>query len=452
LTATPATPAATLALTGGRVVTGLDPPVVVEADVVLAGNRVREIGSAPPGVPRRDCSGALVLPGQVCAHTHLYSALSRGMPYRLPPPKTFPQILQRIWWRLDRALDEETVRLSALVGGLDALLTGTTTVVDHHASPESIHGSLDVVADALETLGLRSVLCYEVSDRDGKARARAGLAENARFLHAARPLARGMVGAHASFTLSDDTLGECVQVALDAGVGIHIHVAEDAADQRDAQTRYGRRVVPRLAASGVLRDGALLAHCVHLDPEEIAQVCASGASIAHSPRSNMNNGVGRAPVTELGARVALGTDGLGADMVTEAQVAFFRARESGSSIGPDWPLARLAYGAHLVGRAFGEASLGRLVPGAPADITVFDYAAPTPITTENLPGHVIFGLGAGRVRDVLVAGELVLDAGRPTRVDVEKLAHEASAAAARLWERLDAIDPHPYEPTGGSQP
>lgn len=443
---------ATLALTGGRVVVSLDPPEVLEADVVLAGDRVQQVGSAPPGVRRRDCSGALVLPGLVCAHTHLYSALSRGMPYRLTPPTNFPEILQRVWWRLDRALDPESVRLSALVGGVEALLAGTTTVVDHHASPNSIDGSLDVVADALETLGLRSVLGYEVSDRDGPAAARDGIAENARFLQAARPLARGMVGAHASFTLSENTLAGCVQAARDADVGIHIHVAEDGADQRDALAGYGSRVVPRLAAAGALGPDALLAHCVHLSAEEVEEVRASGATVAYNPRSNLNNGVGQAPVWELGSRVGLGTDGIGADMVAESQLAFFRARSSDSPVGPEWPLARLAHGATFVGRAFGEPELGRLTRGAPADITVLDYAAPTPLTSGNLPGHWIFGLGSARVRDVLVAGELVVAQGRPTRVDLNTLAHEAEAAATRLWDRLDGIDPHPFQPKGGSSP
>ncbi len=167
------------------------------------------------------------------------------MPYHLAPPTNFTEILQRIWWRLDRALDEETIRASALRGGLDALLAGTTTIVDHHASPNAIDGSLDVIADALGELGLRSVLCYEVSDRDGLERARAGVAENVRFLGHTRALARGMMGAHASFTMCDETLGAVVDGARAASAGVHIHVAEDGADQRDAIARHGRRVVDR---------------------------------------------------------------------------------------------------------------------------------------------------------------------------------------------------------------
>src|SRR5450755_2942445 len=248
-------PAGTVALVGGTVAVALDPPELARADLVIAGGRIAAVGTAPQGTARRDCSGTLIIPGNVCAHHHLYSALARGMPYELEPPANFLQILQRVWWRLDRALDEPAIRLSALRGGLDALLAGTTTIVDHHASPNAIDGSLDIIAAALEELGLRSILCYEVTDRDGPGRAAAGIAENLRFLRTTWPLARRMMGAHASFTLSDETLAAIVAGTEGAGVGIHIHVAEDAADERDALARSGTRVVQRVDAAGAL-DGA----------------------------------------------------------------------------------------------------------------------------------------------------------------------------------------------------
>ncbi len=437
-----------LALCGGRVVTSLDPVSLVTADVVISGGRIASVGTAPAGVARRDCSGTLVLPGNVCAHHHLYSSLSRGMPYRLAASQNFLQILQRIWWRLDRALDEPAVRLSALVGGLGALRAGTTTVIDHHASPNFIDGSLDVIAGALADLGLRSLLCYEVTDRDGLARAAAGVAENRRFLTAAHPLARGMMGAHASFTLSDDTLAACAEGAAAAGAGVHIHVAEDAADQADAEAAYGMSVVERLDQAGILRSGALLAHCVHVTGPEIASIAASGAAVAHNARSNMNNRVGYAPLTRDGARVALGTDGIGGDMITESQAAYFRAVEAGAATDPGWPLRRLAEGARIVGRSFGEPDLGTIVPGAPADLTVLDYPAPAPLTAENLPGHWVFGVSAGQVRDVIVAGELVVADRHSTRVDEAEIAQHAAHEAKLLWARLEEIPPHPFTPEG----
>lgn len=447
-----------LALTGGTVLTALHPPRLVSADVVVDAGRVTAVGTAPEGIPRRDCSGCLLIPGNVCAHTHLYSALARGMPYGLEPPRNFTQILQRVWWRLDRALDDEGVRASALAGAMDALLSGTTSLVDHHASPNAIAGSLGVIAEALEQIGVRSVLCYEVTDRDGPERARAGVEENRRFLKAARtpaggpggahPLARGLVGAHASFTMSEETLAACVEVAREFGSGIHIHVAEDAADQRDAQVRFGRRVVQRLADAGALTERALLAHCIHVDEAEQALIRDSRATPLHNARSNMNNAVGHAPVGRLGDRLALGTDGIGGDMFAESRAAYWRAREDDVFLGPQWVLERLAEGARVAAAAFGEPSLGRIEPGAPADIAVLRYAPPTPLHDGNVAGHWVFGLTARQVRDVIVAGEVVVEDGRLTRVDQERLAARFREQAGRLWRRLEEIPAHPYEPAG----
>lgn len=442
-----------VALCGGTVVTSLDPPAVSQTDLMLAGDRVLAAGPAPDGAVRRDCTGTLIIPGNVCAHHHLYSALARGMPFRLAPPADFTQILQRVWWRLDRALDESAIRASALRGGLDALLAGTTTIADHHASPSAIDGSLDVIAAALGELGLRSVLCYEVSDRDGPRRATAGLAENLRFLAEPGPLARGLIGAHASFTLSDETLAACAGAAATAGAGVHIHVAEDAADNRDAQARCYQTAAGRLHRFGIINEHALLAHCVRVSAPDIDLISAAGATVACNPRSNMNNGVGHSPFSLRGAadhrgRVALGTDGIGGDLIAESQAGFFRAREAALGTQPDWPLARLAAGAGLAGRVFGEPLLGTLAPGAPADVVVLDYPAPTPLTAASLAGHWVFGLAARRVRDVYVAGEHVVAAGRSTRLDEAALAADSTAEAARLWQRLDQIAPHPQQPRG----
>ncbi len=441
----------TLLLSGGTVVRSLAPPVVEVGDVLVEGGRVVAVGgAAPQGGGRTDCGGCLVIPGNVCAHTHLYSALARGMPYRLESPRTFVEILQRIWWRLDRALDETTIRASALVGGMEALLAGTTTLIDHHASPGAVDGSLDIVADALGELGVRSLLCYETSDRDGPAIARQGLAENARFVAAttsgARPLARGMVGAHASFTLSEETLGACAELAREGGVGLHVHVAEDAADERDAEVRFGLRVVQRLAAAGAIDRRSLLAHGVHLDPTEIEIVRSAGATVVHNARSNMNNAVGRAPLAAFGERVALGTDGIGADMFEEGRAAYFRRREEDVLTGMTWPLDRLAEGARVAGEAFGEPLLGRIEPGAPADLVVLGYPAVTPVDASTLAAHWLFGIGAASVRDVVVAGEPVVRDGRLVRLDPQALAADARASATRLWSRLEETAVHPFEP------
>jgi putative selenium metabolism protein SsnA len=436
-------------LTGGTVATSLWPSRVVKTDVVVRGDRVLDLTDRPPGgTPRLDCSGCLIVPGNVCAHHHLYSSLARGMPYRLDPPQNFLQILQRIWWRLDRALDLPSVHWSAWLGGLDALLAGTTTVVDHHASPNAIDGSLDEVAAALEGLGLRSVLCYEVSDRDGPERAEAGIEENRRFLkEGSFDLARGMVGAHASFTLSDETLAACVDVAGSEGVGIHIHVAEDVVDERDAEARFGRRVVTRLAEAGALEERALLAHCIHLDEAELEALRGSSATAVHNPRSNMNNRVGHAPIAAFD-RLTLGTDGIGGDMFAESKAAYWRAREAEPSVAPGWVLERIAESARFAAAAFGEPLLGRIEPGAPADLVVLDYDPPTPLTEENLAGHWVFGLSSRHVRDVIVAGRPVVRDWESTRAYGERTVARCRDVARDLWTRMEEIGPHPFEPAG----
>lgn len=412
------------------IVRSLDPLQVDDGEVWVDAGRI-----AKPGHGLRvDAGGGLVLPGNVCAHTHLYSALARGMPYALEPPRDFLQILQRVWWRLDRALDAESIRASALVGGMEALLSGTTTLVDHHASPNAIDGSLDVVADALESLGIRSVLCYETSDRDGPERALAGVEENRRFLATERPLARGLVGAHASFTLSDETLLACAEAGP-----LHIHVAEGDVD---------RGAFRRLTRLGVLDERTLLAHGIHVDEQEIADFRAGGATLAHNARSNMNNAVGRARVLELGPHVALGTDGIGSDMFEESRAAWFRLHEDDLLAPGSWPLDTLAESGRLAGRIFSEPHLGTLVPGAPADLVVLDYVPPAPLDGTNFAGHWIFGLSSRHVRDVMVAGRWVVRDGRLALVDQDALAAEARREAARLWARLEETPEHTFEPQG----
>ncbi|HLX32142.1 MAG TPA: amidohydrolase family protein [Gaiellaceae bacterium] len=412
------------------IVRSLEPLRVDEGELWVADGRIAEPGNGE----RVDPGSGLVLPGNVCAHTHLYSALARGMPYTLEPPRDFLQILQRVWWRLDRALDEDSIRASALVGGMEALLSGTTTLIDHHASPNAIDGSLDVVADALESLGLRSALCYETSDRDGSERAQAGVDENRRFLATSRPLTRGLIGAHASFTLSDETLLACAEAGP-----LHIHAAEGVVD---------RGAVGRLVRLGVLDEHTLLAHGIHVDDDELADFRASGATLVHNARSNMNNAVGRARVLELGSRVALGTDGIGSDMFEESRAAWFRLHEDDLLAPWSFPLATLAESARLAGRIFGEPLLGTLEPGAPADLVVLDYVPPAPLDEGNLGGHWIFGLASRHVRDVMVAGTWVVRGRRLALADQDALAADARREAARLWARLAETPEHTFGPQG----
>jgi len=421
----------------GATLVSLDPLAAGQADLRVADGRVAERGpalAAAPGEEVADLAGAVVLPGLVNAHTHLYSALARGMPPPATPPRTFVEILERVWWRLDRALDEESVYLSALVGGIEAALSGTTFLIDHHSSPSFIRGSLKTVQRALDAVGVRSLLCYEVTDRNGPEGRRAGLEENEEFVRGSGSgLSGPMVGAHASFTLSEEAMAGLGGLVARGGRPLHIHVAEARADVDDCRARYGVSLVDRLRRHGLL-NRALLAHCVHLTAAEADAAQEAGAWIAHNPRSNMNNEVGYAPTRAL-RRAALGTDGMDQDLLAEARAAYLQMREAGRDDAFSAALSLLAGGhrllANLTLRAFGA-----LERGAPADLVVLDYRPPTPLDAGNAGGHLLFGVDRSHVRDVMVAGRWIVRGRKLLTVDVDEAFARAREAARGLWERM----------------
>ena len=428
-----------LVLRGGTLAE-LSPATLQQADLWVENGKILARGTAPVGViatEEIDCTDCLVLPGLLCGHGHLYSALATGMPGPAEAPANFVEILERVWWRLDEALDEESLRASALVGALGAIRCGTSAIIDHHASPSLIDGSLDIIADALEEVGLRSVLCYEVTDRGGMEKRDAGLRENERFLVSSRErrLARGLVGGHASFTLSKESLAACADIAQRHDSGLHIHAAEDGADQRESLESYGMPVIKRYAELGALGSRTLLVHGVHLDAQERAILAEADCWIAHNPRSNMNNSVGYADPATLGPRVILGTDGIGADMFAESQHAFFRAREQRLSADAAVVVGWLQQGATLTSDLFG-CDLGKLAPGAAADICVLEYPPATPISEGSLPWHWMFSLSSRHVRDLVVDGKVVLKNRSVTSVDEARILARSREEAQRLWSKL----------------
>jgi putative selenium metabolism protein SsnA len=365
-----------------------------------------------------------------------------------PPraPRDFKEILELIWWRLDRALDEEAIYWSAIAGAIDAVRSGTTCLFDHHASPSHISGSLGVVAEALEKIGLRGVLCYEVTDRGGDHERDAGVEENGSFLsrlaaeqersaaNRTSSLYRGMVGAHASFTLSDESLDACADVVREFDAGFHIHVAEDRCDVEDARSKYKSGIVERLSRHGLLNGRSILAHCTHLEDAGIDLARGAGVWFAHNPRSNMNNRVGYAPVDRFGNQVVLGTDGIGADMFEEARFAFFKSRDGGSGLGADDWLRVLSNNQRLASLQFGV-EIGTLLPGSAADLVVLDYESPTPLTAENLAWHFAFGISSATVESVMVNGKFLMRNRRFAYDDLE-LYRRAQEAAKKLWARM----------------
>ena len=337
-----------------------------------------------------------VTPGLVCGHHHLYSALARGMP---PPPKvpaTFQEILEQIWWRLDTALDLEMIRWSAMLGSLEALEQGTTAIVDHHESPGEIEGSLDVIAEACAEVGVRVVCAYGVTDRHGPEGARRGIEENRRFLEAG---GRGLVGIHAAFTCSDETLEAAAGLADDMGVGVHIHVAEGIGDI-DAPGRI----------AGLAKDDWLLAHGIHLKDDH-----GLPGTILHNPRSNLNNAVGYARPMRFDNPVVLGTDGIGGNMIEEFRLAYVLHRSEDVTAGPDPAWEWLENGRSLV-------------PETENDKVTWSY---DPMD----PWHIAFTPGV-RPLEIEVDGEVVFTDGRPTRVDPDEIRARAAEQATRLHARL----------------
>jgi putative selenium metabolism protein SsnA len=418
----------------------LDPQKIEEADIRIVDGAIADRGNNLR--PKKDdeiidLSGKIILPGFVNSHTHLYSALSRGM----PPPKTAPgnfiEILRKVWWKLDEALDEESIYYSALVGAIEAVKFGTTTLVDHHASPNHIHGSLDLIKEGLSKIGLRGILCYETTDRGGMKKRDFGLEENERFVteNANNPHYRGTIGGHASFTLSNDSLRKLGELASMYDCGVHIHIAEDKADILDSVENYNTDVVSRFAELGILRKKSIFAHGVHLNQKQFARIEKTGAWIMHNPRSNMNNAVGYAPLNWYGEHSALGTDGFPADMFDETKFGYFRNAESDHRAGFSRLPVILNNGQKLISQFFGR-PFGTLTKNSPADIMVLEYASPTPMNHQNIHGHFLFGMNSTMVQHVMVHGNWIVWNRQLVGIDEDALMEKARKVATKLWKRM----------------
>jgi cytosine/adenosine deaminase-related metal-dependent hydrolase len=374
-------------------------------------------------------------------HHHFYSSLARG----LDPGRRlddFGEILDGLWWRLDRALDRDTIRVSAELALADSIRWGATTVFDHHASPSHIGGSLGLIGEAVDRAGLSAVLCYEISDRNDHGQAIDGLEENLSFFEARRTdsRVRGMLGFHASFTVDDQTLIASADRRLD-GMGCHIHVAEDPLDLRMSKLAYDATPVERLDRYGLIDDRTLAIHCVHLGSDDRRLLAEGGAVVVHNPESNANNGVGRLDLegtAEDGCRIGLGTDGMSSALLPSLRAAYLGLRGGrrdptlGFSVVPEL----LAVNAETAGRFFGEPLLGRLVPGAPADLCVLDSAPPTEVTVDNVFGHLVYGGAVSPVRHTVARGVVLLEEHRFTTVDPVAIGDEARRLTPALWRRF----------------
>ncbi|MCY4145120.1 MAG: putative aminohydrolase SsnA [Chloroflexi bacterium] len=438
-------------IVNARLVTlGAQPDILSDYALLIDGGTIGAVGATDelkaryPQAEIIDARGQIVMPGGICAHTHFYGAYARGMAIPGEPPRDFPQILQRLWWPLDKALDVDSVRASALVCLVDAIKHGTTSLIDHHASPACIEGSLDIIGEAVDQAGLRAVLCYEVSDRDGPDKMRAGIAENARFLAAAaadHPRLRGAFGLHASMSLSDASLRACVDAAP-GQAGFHIHVAEHEADQSDSWRRSGLPVAQRLDRFGIWRDNSIAAHCVHINEAERDLLARRGVWASHQPRSNMNNGVGAADIDgmlDAGLQLCLGTDGFSSNMWAEWKAAYLlhKLANRDPRRAPGDQIARMAWGnnANLLRRFFPEMPIGEICPGAAADLILVDYQPFTPMTAGNLPWHLLFGFESSMVTTTICAGQLLMRDRQLLTLDENAIAAAALDLANGVWQR-----------------
>jgi len=397
---------------------------------------VGRASEAPKGAEVVDAKGMLLMPALINAHTHLYSTLARGISLPGKAPRNFPEILKKLWWRLDRALNADDVYYSALVGIIDSAKAGVGTLVDHHSSPNACAGSLDRIAQAFEEVGLRGCLCYETSDRNGLAKAHDGILENKRFINSLQQhphaLLQGAFGLHASFTLGEATLRRAVDAA--GGSGFHIHVAEDVCDVRDARHRFGCSPVARLVKAGVLAEKTLAAHCVHVNAADIAALVRHRVNVVHNPQSNCNNAVGTAKVREMtkaGALVGLGSDGYSPRMWEEFKTAVQLQKL------PTHEAYALGFlnNRQILKKIWGL-ELGRIATGALADFILLDYHPPTPMRADNLFGHLLFGIAQAPVEALVVHGKFVVRDRICVNVNEAAVAERARAQARRLWERF----------------
>lgn len=429
-----------------------DAALLIENDKIADFGPSAELEARHPLAERWNARGQLLMPGNICAHTHFYGMYARGLNIPGEPAEKFAQILTKLWWPLDQALDEEAVRLSARVCLADAIRHGTTTLFDHHASPNFLTGSLNALAQEVEISGLRATLCYEVTDRYGEDKMRAAIAENSAFIRAtaagSRPTLRGVMGLHAPLTISTTTLAACVAAADELDSGLHLHVSESRDDGHATMTPDKGFMPPVdwLAKNGALGPRSIAAHAVHLNQREIQHLAQSGTWVTHQPRSNMNNAVGVAAVEQMledGARVCLGNDGFSNTMWAEWNAAYLLQKihhEDPRRMNALRVVEMAIYNnAALTQAFFPQAPIGLLEIGAAADLILVDYPPPTPLTVENLPWHILFGLRDGMVSATIVNGKILMKDHQLLTLNESEIAAQARAHAPKVWENYTKI-------------
>ncbi|MCF7800728.1 MAG: amidohydrolase family protein [Candidatus Marinimicrobia bacterium] len=423
-----------------------EPDYMESGWIRLIDGRIAAFGEMPvvlePEETEINLAGKLVLPGMINAHTHLYSALAMGMSPPSRTPTNFNQILESVWWRLDRALDEDSIRASFQAGLLACLRAGVTTVFDHHSSPNWIKGSLKLLADIAREMGIKISLAYEVTDRNGADIFQDALEENLDAMERYRddPVVHPMLGLHASFTLSDESL-ETVRRALDdfPETGIHIHLAEDITDHHDSGERGYQSVVQRLSEYDLIHSNSLYAHGIHITPDDADTLFNSNANLVHNPTSNANNRVGilNGVTLEL-LGYGLGTDGMQANLLDEARTGALIRSSKMTQGQPNVDYLKLLFenNPRIASKLFGY-HLSRIEPGVPADLVFYDYHARTELSEMNWPAHLLYGLG--QPDDVMTDGAFMIRNGDPVGIDEHEILKNARITSGRLWKTIEAL-------------
>jgi len=442
-----------LLIGNGRLITRGEPNKLIEnGAVVTVGNLIKEVGITSellnkyPKAEYINANGGVIMPGLINAHNHIYSAFARGISIKGYAPKSFPEILDGMWWTIDRNLLIEDTRMSAMATYLDCIRNGCTTVLDHHASYGGIRGSLFAIAEAAKELGVRTGLCYEVSDRDGEEKMREAVAENADFIKYANDditdMIKGMMGMHASFTLSDSTIDLCRENTPD-GIGFHIHVAEGMEDVNDSISKYDKRVINRLYDLGILSKFTITGHCIHVNDEEMDIIKQTDTMVVHNPESNMGNAVGIPPCMEMIKRdilLGLGTDGYTNDMFESEKVANIIHKHVLEDPGAAWsevPKMLFENNAKICARLF-DTKIGVLEKGAAADIVVSDYIPLTPMSADNCDGHILFGMSGRTIVTTIINGDVKMKNRKLIGIDAEAILTKCREFAGAMWNRINS--------------
>jgi putative selenium metabolism protein SsnA len=385
------------------------------------------------------------MPGFINAHMHYYSTFARGINLGGKPATTFGEVLSGLWWRLDKQLTLEDVYYSCIGPMIDEVRSGVTSVIDHHASPFAVEGSLFKIAEAAKQFGIRSNLCYETSDRDGATIAEAGIQENADFAKYCKAQNDDMItalfGMHAQLTIGEKTLDKCLEAAAAAGVGFHIHAAEGIEDVVDAISKYGMRVIERLYKHRVLSEQSIAVHCIHITDEEMDVLQESGVAVVHNPQSNMGNAVGVSPALDMlkkGVLVGLGTDGYSADVLDSYKTAAIlhkHARGIPSAAWAEPPAMLFENNKKIMERLIGG-KVGTLAKDHYADIIIVDYTGPTPVTADTINSHILFGVTGRHVDTTIINGRIVMRDRVLVNIDEEALLAKSRELAQKLWDRI----------------